>query len=92
MSGLLSAWLVSMGILSWKQVTQEHEPPVPGSLVAVSLVFALLGIVGEWNSGVAALTGWGLVTAQAISYAKNKSTTTANTATTPAGATAAANL
>lgn len=88
--GVMSAWLVAMGVVSWDQITQDHEAPVPGRLVSVSLLYALLGIVGEWNSGVAALTGWGLVVALAISRAKAK--TSANTATTKAGATAAANV
>jgi hypothetical protein len=84
MTGLLSAWIVSMGIISWDQITQDKHAPVPGTFVAASLVFALLGVVGEWNSGVAAITGWGLVTAQAISYATNKSKAAAAAASTAA--------
>jgi uncharacterized membrane protein HdeD (DUF308 family) len=89
-TGLLSAWIVSMGILSWDQVTKDRQAPVPGTLVAASVVFALLGFVSEVAPTPAALMGWGLVAAQAIAFGTKKAG--ANTATTKAGATAAANV
>ena len=82
--GLLSAWMVSLGIVSWDQVKAKHLP-VPGSLVGVSIVFAFLGLVGEWNSRVAAVAGWGLVVAQAISIASGKVPTLASTTAATGG-------
>jgi hypothetical protein len=69
MNALLAAWLVSLGISSWQSINRNHEAPIPGDLLAITGLFAVLGFVAEWNAPLAGLTGWGLVIAQGISLA-----------------------
>ncbi len=44
MEGLLAAWLVGEGIVTWRWFKQGAPPP-PGSLLAVSGFFALLALL-----------------------------------------------
>lgn len=74
--GLLTAWLVSMGLSSWTQL-KNGQIPIPGTLVGVSVVYIALGAVSEWSEGVATLAGWGFVAAQAISLASGGKTASA---------------
>ena len=43
MNGLAGAWLVGEGIVIWRRVHQDHKPPNPGALLAVTGLFALAG-------------------------------------------------
>ena len=63
MGSLTGAWLVGMGITAWRQVAVSHKPPVPGTLLAVAGLFAVLGLVADANPNArrtVALVGWGL--------------------------------
>lgn len=44
---LAGAWLLGMGIVTWRQVKGGAHLPVPGALLAVTGMFAVLGVVSD---------------------------------------------
>jgi hypothetical protein len=46
--GLVAAWLVGEGIVTWRAF-RNGAPPTPGQLVAVSGFFVLLALVAEYK-------------------------------------------
>lgn len=62
MGGITLAWLIGESIIVWRQVAKRHHPPVPGTLLASSGMFALLALVAEYPPArsVATLTAFGL--------------------------------
>lgn len=63
---LAGAWLAATGLVIWRQVHGNPHLPVPGTLLAVTGVYALFGIAGDLYPParpVITLTGWGLVIA-----------------------------
>lgn len=68
MTGLLSAWLVEAGIVTWRSFQRDGRAPLPSDFVAVFIVYGSLGMLAQVPnaSGVAAATGWGLVLATAL--------------------------
>ena len=44
---LAGAWLLGMGIVTWRQVKGGAHLPVPGALLAVTGLFAVLGVVSD---------------------------------------------
>jgi hypothetical protein len=60
--GLLAAWLVGEGLVIWRIVHREHRVPAPGALLGVTILFAGLAAVAEYQPAatLATLTGWGL--------------------------------
>jgi len=42
---LAGAWLLGLGIVTWRQVKGGAHLPVPGALLAVTGLFAVLGVV-----------------------------------------------
>lgn len=69
MTGLLSAWAVEAGIVTWRSFHRDHRPPLPADFVAVFILFGALGLLAEVPNmkGTAAVTGWGIVLASAFS-------------------------
>ena len=61
-TGLVTAWLFGMGLITYRYVIRQHQPPVPGALLGASGAFALLALVAEYQpaAGAAAAMGWGL--------------------------------
>lgn len=59
---MVSAWLFGMGIITWRYVVHQHQPPVPGAMLAASGTFGLLALLAEYQpaAGAAAAVGWGL--------------------------------
>lgn len=59
--GLTAAWLFGMGLITWRYVAKQHQPPIPGSMLAASGLFALLALVAEYQpaAGAAAAAAWG---------------------------------
>ena len=45
--GLAAAWLVAVGLVTYRQVKGNLHLPVPGSLLAVTGLFAGLGLVAD---------------------------------------------
>lgn len=56
MAGITLAWLIGEGIIITRQVSKNHRPPVPGSLLASSGLFALLAIIAEYPPARTAAT------------------------------------
>jgi hypothetical protein len=40
-------WIIGEGIIVYRQVKQNHAPPMPGALIASSGLFALLALLAE---------------------------------------------
>lgn len=59
--GILLAWLAGMGIISWREISTYHQPPVPGRLLSASGWFALLALLAAYEpaAGAAAAIAWG---------------------------------
>lgn len=61
--GLAAAWLVGVGLVSWRMVHRDHRPPVPGALLGVTGLFAALALTADVFPATAPLvtvTAWGL--------------------------------
>ena len=70
MTGLLSAWLVEVGLITYrgsKQGRYTGNPiaglALPSEYVATFIVFGGLGLIPGQASRVAAVAGWGIVVA-----------------------------
>ena len=59
--GLIAAWAVGLGILTWREVAEFRRPVPPGRYAAASGVFVLLGLLATSDKAapVAMLTAWG---------------------------------
>ena len=57
----MTAWLFGMGLISYRYISRQHQPPIPGSLLAASGLFALLAVVADWEAAApaAVLAAWG---------------------------------
>jgi hypothetical protein len=47
MGPFILAWMIGEGIIVYRSVTKTKAPPVPGTLLATSGLFALLALVAE---------------------------------------------
>ena len=58
---IATAWLFAMGLISYRFIVKRHQPPIPGTMLAASGTFALLGLVSEYGPAApaAALAAWG---------------------------------
>jgi hypothetical protein len=61
-ASLTAAWLFGLGLITYRNVARNHQPPVPGTLLAASGFFAMLALAAEYQpaAGAAALIGWGV--------------------------------
>lgn len=61
-AGLTAAWLFGLGLITYRSIARQHQPPIPGSMLAASGLFALLALVAEYQpaAGAAALIAWGV--------------------------------
>jgi hypothetical protein len=62
-AGLLAAWLVGESLLVWRIVHRDHHMPVPGELLAVTGLFAVMAVVADVFPASAPLVtvgAWGL--------------------------------
>lgn len=62
MGGIILAWLAGEGIITWRSVTKDHKPPIPGDLLAATGLFAVLALIAEYQParGVATLFAFGI--------------------------------
>jgi hypothetical protein len=58
---MATAWLVGLGIMSYRSVRQNHHPPIPGSILAASGLFVLLGLLAQAQQArfLATALAWG---------------------------------
>lgn len=74
MNGLLSSWLVELGLVTWRAFNGGNNrahgprPPLPSEVAAVMLVFGALGLVPGEGQRVAGMVGWGLVVATFLNF------------------------
>jgi hypothetical protein len=59
MGPLILAWMVGEGIISYREVTKNHRPPLPAEILASSGVFVLLGLLAQAQPKLASLLAWG---------------------------------
>lgn len=61
MRGIVLAWAVGLGIMTWRTAQQYGQPPVPGRLLGASGVFAMLALLAEYQPAAPAaqLAAWG---------------------------------
>lgn len=94
MNGLLLAWLVEVGIITWRDLTGKVKGhtieglPLPADYLATFIVFGTLGFVPKNNVGAsraATALGWAFVVATYLNVAPailNPTSTKAQTSTT----------
>lgn len=60
-TSIMLAWLSGMGIITWRTVSREGHPPLPGQILGASALFGLLGLVAEYQPAAtfAGLLAWG---------------------------------
>jgi uncharacterized membrane protein len=88
--GLLSAWVVAVGLITWRGVKQVPRTtplpmPLPSTYVSTFVVYGGLSLLPDSAAGFAGATGWAFVLAIAL----NLFTPTGavkSTSTVPAGA------
>lgn len=56
MGGITAAWLIGIGIISWRSVSRNHRPPMPGELLGASGFFALCALIAEYPPARSAAT------------------------------------
>ena len=93
--GLLLAWMVEVGIITWRDLTGKAKNhtvagfPIPADYVATFVIFGALGFVPKGNVGAsrtAALVGWAYVIATYMNAAPALINPTGKTASTsPSG-------
>ena len=78
MGGLFLAWIVEVGIITWRDVSGKvpnhtiNGLPLPADYLASFLIFGALGFAPKDNVGAsraAALTGWAFVVATYLNIA-----------------------
>jgi hypothetical protein len=84
---LLVEWLISEGIIFYRDVQADHHIPMPGQLLAASGVFVLLAFLAEAGPGAAQLAttlGGGFVLAAGLNlFAKIGNTAATGGASKP---------
>lgn len=68
MTGLLAAWGVEAGIVTYRSFRTQQRPPLPSDFVATFILFGTLGLVAESPTlaPAATLVGWGVVLATVL--------------------------
>lgn len=67
MNPLFLPWVAEVGIISVRDLSEKHRPPLPSELLASFVVFGFLGLFTGVAPRAAVLTGWGLVLATLLS-------------------------
>ena len=56
MRGVILAWGLGMGIIVYRAAVKQHQPPVPGQMLAATGLFALLAVLAEYQPAAEAAT------------------------------------
>jgi hypothetical protein len=59
MRGVILAWGIGMGIIVYR-AAKARRPPVPGQMLAATGLFALLGVLAEYEPAAGAATAFAL--------------------------------
>jgi hypothetical protein len=59
--GIVLAWALGLGIMTWREVKTYKKPPVPGRILAGSAVFIALALLADYPPATRAATwtAWG---------------------------------
>lgn len=60
---LFTAWLASIGLVTWHSLAQYKRPPIPSELGATVIVYGTLSLFEGEAAAAAGYLGWGLVIA-----------------------------
>lgn len=60
MGSIVLAWMVGLGIVSYRDLVREHVPPPPRQLALASGAFMFAALVAEAAERPGALLAWGL--------------------------------
>ena len=85
----IAEWAIAMGIISWREF-RAGRPPIPGTLLVVSGLFAALAVIADTGPGadrLAAMVGAGLDIAAFMDLFTNPPGSPARTAAKPKAAT-----
>lgn len=66
MDPLILPWLVEVGIITWRDISQQHRPPLPSEMLATFVVFGGFSLIAAQDSRVGKALGWGIVIATAL--------------------------
>jgi len=85
-ASLTAAWLFGLGLITYRNIARNHQPPVPGTLLAASGLFALLALAAEYQPAAApaALAAWGFDLAALLNILPGNLAGPAKTTTAPA--------
>lgn len=72
MSGLILAWLVGEGLMTYNDVAEQKRAPLPADLLSTSGLFVLLAVLGEKAPTLATTLAWGFNLAAFMSIMTNK--------------------
>lgn len=61
--GVLTAWAVAAGIQIYRDVKENHQPPLPSEFIASGAIFGVLGLLDAPTRGTAGVIAWGLLLA-----------------------------
>jgi len=78
--------LFGLGLITYRNVARNHQPPIPGQLLAASGLFALLALAAEYQPAAApaALAAWGFDLAALLNILPGNLAGPAKTTTAPA--------
>jgi hypothetical protein len=54
--GIILAWGAGMGIITYRAVVKNHQPPVPGQMLAATGLFVALAALAEYQPARSAAT------------------------------------
>lgn len=68
MNGIVLAWAVEAGIVTWRAFKRDSRAPLPSEFVATFVIFGTLGVIAESPTARPActVTAWGIVIATAL--------------------------
>lgn len=69
--GVSASWGAMVAVISVRDLSKKHRPPLPSELLASFVVYGLLGLLGGPAPQVARITGWGLVLAVLLADSDN---------------------
>lgn len=64
--GALTAWLAAAGLQVYRDIHNEHRPPMPGEFVGSAVLFGSLAVLSTVNSQLAGTLAWGFLLSVAL--------------------------
>jgi hypothetical protein len=61
MDPIIWPWIAELGLISYRDYSQNQRAPIPSEFVSSLVLFGAFGLIGLWDRRLGALLGWGLV-------------------------------